>query len=400
VTSRADGSLHAIAGPDKVVLTSPIALRGDFMRTVAEFTVEEGAQLVFALAYGPSHLDAPQPTAPERALAEAEQFWSTWAGRCTGGGEWAGLIRRSLLTLKALTYAPTGGIVAASTTSLPESLGGSRNWDYRYCWLRDATMTLLALMHADYIAEATAWRDWLIRAIAGSPQQLQIMYGVMGERRLTEWEVPWLPGYEGAAPVRIGNAASEQCQLDVFGEMADALHQALTHGIVPAGYGYSLQRPLLEHLEAIWRDPDEGIWEVRGEPRHFTHSKVMAWVAFDRAAKLPELHPADRTLARWQATRDAIHADVCRHGFDPELGSFVQSYGSKLLDASLLMLAPVGFLPPDDPRIQGTIAAIERRLLREGFVLRYETEAGVDGLPPGEGAFLACSFWLADNYIL
>jgi GH15 family glucan-1,4-alpha-glucosidase len=307
---------------------------------------------------------------------------------------------RSLITLKALTYGPTGGIVAAPTTSLPERLGGVRNWDYRFCWLRDATLTLLALMDAGFYDEAHSWRDWLIRAVAGSPEQAQIMYGIAGERRLTELEVPWLPGYEGSAPVRIGNAACSQLQLDVFGEVMDALYQARCKGMDASESGWDLQRALLSHLERVWIEPDEGIWEMRGGRRHFTYSKVMAWVAFDRAIKSAERFGLEGPLDRWRELAAAIHADVCRRGYDRDLGSFVQSYGSKQLDASLLLLPLVGFLPPEDPRIRGTLQAIERRLLADGFVMRYDTAASPDGLPPGEGVFLACSFWLVDAYIL
>jgi GH15 family glucan-1,4-alpha-glucosidase len=308
------------------------------------------------------------------------------------------------VVLKGLTFSTTGGIVAAPTTSLPEEIGGTRNWDYRYCWLRDATFTLLALMNAGYYDEARAWRDWLFRAVAGSPDQLQIMYGLGGERRLTEWEVPWLPGYEGSRPVRIGNAAVNQTQLDVYGEILDALYHAHLHGLPTVERAIANAQTILGHLARIWREPDEGLWEVRGPPQHFTHSKVMAWVAFDRAVKILEQIGEEvvgaGALAGLQRLRDDIHADVCRKAFDPALGSFVQAYGSKALDASLLLLPLVGFLPPTDPRIVGTVKAIESRLVVDGFVMRYDTGEVVDGLPPGEGAFLACSFWLADNYIL
>jgi GH15 family glucan-1,4-alpha-glucosidase len=309
-------------------------------------------------------------------------------------------VKQSLTVLKGLTYAPTGGIVAAPTTSLPEEVGGMRNWDYRYCWLRDATFTLTALGSAGYYDEARDWRDWLLRAVAGRPDQLQIMYGLAGERRLTEWEAPWLPGLEGARPVRIGNAAATQLQLDVYGEVADAIFQARLHGLPPHPRGEAIARGLFEHLETIWREPDEGIWEVRGPRQHFTHSKVMAWVAFDRAVKCAQQLGLEGPLGRWRAIRDEIHADVCRNGFDPELGSFVQAYGSKALDASLLLLPMVGFLPPSDARIIGTVRAIEHRLMVDGLVLRYDTGETEDGLPPGEGAFLACSFWFIDNLVL
>jgi GH15 family glucan-1,4-alpha-glucosidase len=352
------------------------------------------------LTYSPSHLPAPEPVDAWHALERTEKYWTEWAAKCTATGPWRDAVVRSLIVLKALTFAPTGGIVAAPTTSLPEQLGGQRNWDYRFCWLRDATLTLLALMDSGYFDEAAAWRDWLVRAAAGSPAQMQIMYGIAGEHRLTEWEVPWLPGYEGSHPIRIGNAAYSQLQLDVYGEVMDALHQARRGGLPPSEFGWSLQRALLEHLEKIWREPDEGIWEVRGKRRHFTYSKVMCWVAFDRMIKSAESFGLHGPVDRWKKIRAEIHADVCAHGFDPTLGSFVQSYGSHELDASLLLLAGVGFLPPDDPRIRGTLAAIEKRLMVDGFVLRYDTTRTDDGLPPGEGAFLACSFWLADAYVL
>jgi GH15 family glucan-1,4-alpha-glucosidase len=400
VTRLDDGSLRAIAGPDMVVLRTDAALRGEGLATVGEFTVAAGEAASFVLTYGPSHEPIPRPTRPAAALADTEAFWREWSGRCTYRGEWAEPVHRSLLTLKALTYAPTGGIIAAPTTSLPEQLGGARNWDYRYCWLRDATLTLLTLMDAGYYEEAVAWREWLLRAAAGSPAQTQIMYGLAGERLLPEWEVPWLPGYEGSAPVRIGNGAHGQLQLDVFGEVMDALHQARSGGLPPSAEAWSLQSALVEQLESIWTLPDRGIWEVRGEPRHFTHSKVMAWVAIDRAIKGSERFGLEGPLQRWRALRDRIHAEVCRRGYNPELGAFVQSYGSDQLDASLLLIPLVGFLPPDDPRVRGTTEWIERRLVVDGLVLRYDTAATDDGLDPGEGAFLACSFWLADNLML
>jgi GH15 family glucan-1,4-alpha-glucosidase len=309
-------------------------------------------------------------------------------------------VHRSHIVLKALTYAPTGGIVAAPTTSLPERIGGPRNWDYRFCWLRDATFTLLSLLDAGYVEEARAWRDWLLRAVAGSPAQMQIMYGVAGERRLTEWEAGWLPGYAGSHPVRFGNAASAQFQLDVYGEVMDALHQAREAGLAASEAGWALQRALVGHVEAVWDRPDDGIWEVRGGQQHFIHSKVMAWVALDRAVKSAEHFGLDGPIAHWQDLRARIHAEVCAKGFDPGLGRFVQSYGSRHLDASLLLIPLVGFLPPEDPRVRGTVAAVERHLMADGLVLRYDTEVTADGLPPGEGAFLACSFWLADNLAL
>jgi GH15 family glucan-1,4-alpha-glucosidase len=395
------GGVSAVAGPDMAVLRTPVPLRGEEFRTVGEFAVEAGETVPFVLSYGPSHQPPPRPIDPEQALAETDAFWRGWSRRCAPAGPWTETVRRSLVILKGLTYAPTGGIVAAPTTSLPEEIGGPRNWDYRYCWVRDASFTLLALMHAGYYDEARAWRDWLFRAVAGSPEQLQVIYGIGGERRLMEWEASWLPGYEGSAPVRIGNAAVDQTQLDVYGEVVDALYLAYSHGMTEVPRGDAIGRALLDHLAAIWGEPDEGIWEVRGPPQHFTHSKVLAWVAFDRAVKLIE-HGSNGSgrVERWRRLRDEIHADICEKAFDPELGSFVQAYGSKALDAATLLLPLVGFLPPEDPRIKGTVAAIERHLVRDGLVLRYDTSSGVDGLPPGEGTFLPCSFWLADNLVL
>lgn len=402
VTRLEDGTgLRAVAGPDMVVLRTPAPLRGEDLKTVGEFTISAGEVVSFVLTYGPSHLPLPEPLDPQTALDDTVAFWADWSSHCRHAGGWRDAVLRSHITLKALTYAPTGGIVAAPTTSLPERIGGPRNWDYRFCWLRDATFTLISLMDAGYYEEAKAWRDWLLRAVAGSPSQIQIMYGLSGERRLSEWEVPWLAGYEGSRPVRVGNAAQSQRQLDVFGEVMDALHQARRGGLDTTEAGWALQRALVQHLETIWSEPDEGIWEVRGGRRHFTHSKVMAWVALDRAIRGIEEFGLSGPLKRWRALRSRIHEEVCRQGFDPDLGSFVQSYGSRHLDASLLMLPLVGFLPPDDPRVRGTVAAIEQRLLVEDtFVRRYDTEEAFDGLPPGEGAFLACSFWLADNLLL
>ena len=394
-------TLMAVAGPDMVVLRSPMPLRGQDLRSVAEFSVSAGERLSFVLCWGPSHLPPPEGTDAECELSRTAKFWTDWCAAHRGDrGAWDEAVSRSLITLKALTYAPTGGIVAAPTTSLPERIGGARNWDYRFCWLRDATMTLLALLNAGHLAEAKAWREWLVRAAAGAPSQTQILYGIAGERRATEWEVPWLPGYEGSAPVRIGNAAHRQLQLDVFGEVMGALHQARLNGLAASESAWALQLALLEHLEQIWEEPDEGIWEVRGPRQHFTFSKAMAWVAFDRGIKGIEAFGLKGPLERWCTLRERIHADVCRHGFDAELGSFVQAYGSRQLDASLLLLPTLGFLPASDPRFAGTVAAIERRLLTEGFVLRYHTGQTDDGLPAGEGAFLACSFWLADAYAL
>ena len=400
VTRRQDRSLVAIAGPDMVVLRTPANLRGEDRRHIAEFSVSAGQTIPFVLTYGPSHLPLPEPIDPLKALAETERFWRDWSGRVETAGEWSEPVNRSLITLKALTYRPTGGIVAAATTSLPERLGGSRNWDYRYCWLRDATFTLLALMNSGYYEEAEAWRAWLLRAVGGDPAQVQIMYGLTGEHRLTEWEVPWLCGFEGARPVRIGNAAAGQLQLDVYGEVMDALYQGRSGKIGRDEAAWALQRELLKHLETIWRQPDEGIWEVRGGRQQFTYSKVMAWVAFDRAIKSIERFGAEGPADRWRALRKMIHEEVCAQGYNCEVGAFVQSYGSKQLDASVLLIPLVGFLPPTDARVRSTVEAIERRLLVDGFVMRYDTSATKDGFTENEGAFLACSFWLADNYVL
>jgi GH15 family glucan-1,4-alpha-glucosidase len=401
VNRLADGAISAIAGPERLVLRTDVELFGEDLKTVGEFTVDAGQSVAFVLSHGPSFQDAPSAIDPFDALERTETFWRDWSGRCPEVGPWTHAVKRSLITLKALTYAPTGGIVAAATTSLPERLGGVRNWDYRYCWLRDATFTLLALMHLGYYDEARAWRDWLVRAVAGSPHQIQIMYGVGGERWLPELIIPWLPGYENSSPVRIGNGAYEQLQIDVFGETADAIFQGLKSGMVPSERGRAIQPVIAEYLATAWHEPDEGIWEVRGGRQHFVHSKVMAWVAFDRAALALETEAHMDQARRWRKVADEIKADVCARGFDPDLNSFVQAYGSKQLDASLLLLPLVGFLPAADPRIQGTLRAIEERLLIDGeFVLRYETEANGDGLPAGEGAFLACSFWLVDNYVL
>jgi GH15 family glucan-1,4-alpha-glucosidase len=394
-----DGTINAIAGPERVVLRTPTSLAGEDLKTVGEFAVKAGQSVPFVLSYGSSIQPPPPAIDPFDALVRSETFWREWSDRCPGVGPWTDAVKRSLITLKALTYAPTGGIVAAPTTSLPERLGGVRNWDYRYCWLRDATITLLALMHLGYYDEAQAWRDWLARAMAGSPRQIQIMYGVGGERWLPELIIPWLPGYENSSPVRIGNAASEQLQLDVFGEITDAMFQAFKGGMQPSARGLALRPVVLGHLATAWRQPDEGIWEVRGGRQHFVHSKVMAWVAFDRAALSAQT--LNESGQRWREIADEIHAEVCQRGFDRDLNSFVQAYGSKRLDASLLQLPLVGFLPATDERMQGTLRAIENRLLIDGeFLLRYETDNSGDGLPSGEGAFLACSFWLVDNYIL
>ncbi len=389
-----DGALRAIAGPDMTVLRTPVELRGENLKTVSEFTVEAGQTVPFVLTYGPSFDPSPNAPDPQQALRDTVSFWEEWTGRAKLHGPYAADLERSLIVLKALTYQHTGGIVAAPTTSLPEQPGGERNWDYRYCWLRDATYTLLALMNAGYFEEAEAWRDWLLRAVAGSPDQVQIMYGIRGERTLTELELPWLRGYEDSKPVRIGNAAAEQLQLDVYGEVADALLHAQIGGIPPSETELSLRIALTDHLTKVWNQPDRGIWEIRGEPKHFTYSKIMAWVAFDRAIKSVEHAKLDRPVEQWRSIRDQIHQEICANGYNPELGSFTQSYGSDQLDASLLLMPQLGFLPPDDPRVRGTIEAIEKHLMVEGFVLRYRTEQVDDGLPAGEGVFLACSFWL------
>jgi GH15 family glucan-1,4-alpha-glucosidase len=394
---KSEQGLIATAGPDHLRLRTPVELTGREFTTVAEFAVAEGQRVPFDLTWHLSHESAPDALDPERALEETEQWWREWSARGTFDGEWHDAVQRSLITLKALTYAPTGGIVAAPTTSLPEHLGGVRNWDYRYCWLRDATFTLYALLNAGYEQEARQWREWLLRAAAGKPSQVHIMYGIAGERRLPEQELPWLPGYEGSAPVRIGNGAYDQFQLDVFGEVLDTLHHCWLAGIDAGEDGWRLEKSLLRHLETVWTKPDEGIWEVRGPKRHFTHSKMMAWVALDRGVKGIEKFGLEGPRDRWAALRDEIHEQVCREGFNASKGAFVQFYGTDLLDASLLMMPLVGFLPATDPRVRGTIEAIERELTNDGFVSRYTTVEEVDGLPPGEGAFLLCTFWLADN---
>jgi GH15 family glucan-1,4-alpha-glucosidase len=397
---KAEGGLEAIGGPNALRVRSEVPMRGENLTTVSEFTVAEGQRVPFHLAWYRSYEPEPKPIDPERALKRTLTWWKEWSRRCTYSGEYAALVLRSLITLKALTFLPSGGIVAAATTSLPEHIGGVRNWDYRYCWLRDATLSLLALLNAGYTDEAQAWREWLLRAVAGDPSCLQIMYGIGGERRLEEYEVSWLSGYQGSRPVRVGNAAHHQFQLDVYGEVVEALHHARIAGLKPAQAGWNLEKAMIQFVEKAWVEPDEGIWEVRGPRRHFTHSKVMAWVALDRAIKSAERFRLNAPLDRWRKLRKEIHERVCRDGFSSELNSFVQSFGSKLLDASLLMIPLVGFLKPDDPRVRGTIAAIEKHLMQDGFVMRYDTTQTQDGLPPGEGAFLPCSFWLADCYSL
>ena len=397
---HAEQGLTAVAGPDTLYLRTPVELRGRNLHTVAEFNVAAGERIPFDLAWSRSNDPEPHPNDPEAALSETEDWWRAWSGRCTHRGEWHDAIMRSLITLKALTYAPTGGLVAAATTSLPEKIGGVRNWDYRYCWVRDATFTLYALIGSGYVEEAEAWRRWLVGAVAGTPSQMQIMYGIAGERRLTEFVLDWLPGYESSVPVRIGNGAHEQHQLDVYGELMDAMHLARRSGLPDDENAWRVQRALLRFLETAWKEPDEGIWEVRGPQRHFTHSKVMAWVAMDRGVKAVEQFGREGEAQKWRKVRDEIHAQVCREGFDSELGSFVQAYGSKDADASLLMLPQVGFLPASDPRMRGTVDYICRTLLQDGFVSRYPTRESIDGLPPGEGAFLLCTFWLADNFAL
>ncbi len=395
-----DGVLHAVGGPDALSLQTPVEHHGEDLTTVADFVVHEGERVPFVLSWHPSHTPAPAPIDAARAIETADAWWRRWSGHCTHAGPWREAVVRSLITLKALTYSPTGGMVAAPTTSLPEWIGGVRNWDYRYTWLRDATFTLYALLDSGYRDEACAWREWLLRAAAGAPEQLHIMYGVAGERRLPELTLDWLPGYQRSAPVRVGNAATTQHQLDVYGEVMDAFHQARRAGIPPDPNAWRVQRQLLDFLESTWRQPDEGIWEVRGPRQHFTHSKVMAWVAFDRAVKAVERFGAEGPADRWRRIRSAIHHEVCTKGYDRTKRAFTQSYGSEALDAALLMIPLVGFLPPDDARMVSTVSAVERELLRDGFVLRYRTDQCEDGLPPGEGAFLLCSFWLADNYAL
>jgi len=391
-------ALHVIGGPDALEFLSPVPTHGEGLTTVATFDVSPGERVPFLLTWHPSHEDPPTATDPVRALVETEQHWQRWSDRCTYRGPWREAVLRSLLTLKALTYSPTGGIVAAVTTSLPEQIGGVRNWDYRFCWVRDATLCLYALLQGGYQQEARAWRDWLLRSVAGSPDDLRTLYGVRGERRLPELELPWLPGYENSSPVRVGNAAVNQLQLDVYGELTDALYTSRRVGMPNNETGWRVQLKFIDWLERNWSQPDEGIWEVRGPRRHFTHSKVMCWVALDRMVKMVEEFGVKGPADRWRAVRDRIHAEVCEKGWSETRGSFTQFYGSDRLDASLLLIPQVGFLPASDPRVVKTVEAIQRELVQDGFVLRYQTDASatVDGLPPGEGAFLPCSFWLAD----
>jgi len=404
VRRHEEGSLVAVAGPDRLSLRTPVHVHGRDLTSVASFGVGMGDRVPFVLTWSPSHESLPPAADAEEDLAGADRWWRAWSDACRpldGDGRWHEAVQRSLITLKALTYGPTGGIVAALTTSLPEALGGVRNWDYRYCWLRDATFSLYALLLAGYEDEARAWRDWLLRAVAGTPRQFQILYGPAGERRLTEWELPWLRGYEGSRPVRIGNGAANQFQLDVFGEVMDTLSVARRVGMEESEDAWALQKALMDDLEGNWQEADDGIWEVRGPRRHFVHSKVMAWVAADRAVQAVEAGN-DGPLDRWRRLAADIHAEVCKLGFNPERNAFTQYYGSKAVDASLLMLPLVGFLPVDDPRVVGTVAAIERDLRDRGLVLRYAGDGAptVDGLPAGEGAFLPCSFWLADVWAL
>ncbi len=395
------GGIRAVAGPDSIRLLSVVPLSGENLTTVAEFDVAKGETASFVLTWHPSHIKDPHEIDALALIASTESAWKAWSAQSTYEGPWREIVLRSLVTLKALTHAKTGGIVAAATTSLPERIGGPRNWDYRYCWMRDATFTLLALLHNGFKEEALAWREWLLRAVAGDPSKLQIMYAVDGERRLDEEEIPWLAGYEGSKPVRVGNAAHGQRQLDVYGEVMDALYQCHTHGLAPDADAWSIRRGMLEFLETCWSEPDDGIWEVRGPPRQFTHSKVMAWVAFDRGVRRVEAAGGDgEAVARWHAARDRLHAEICEKAYDPKIGAFVQHYGAKTLDASVLLIPLVGFLPPTDERVLGTVRAIEARLLEDGLVRRYESDPGLDGLPGGEGVFLPCSFWLADNWTI
>ena len=399
-TRLEDGRHSHPARPDRVVLSSQVPLRGEDLKTVGDFRVRAGETVGFVLSYCSSYGSLPATVNPAAALRATTRFWRRWIGQSGEAGEYTEPVRRSLITLKALTYRPTGGLVAAATTSLPERIGGRRNWDYRYCWLRDATFTLQAMMNSGLYHEAQEWRGWLLRAVAGDADRMQIMYGLAGERLLPEWELAWLAGYERSCPVRIGNAASEQLQLDIYGELMDVLHHSRQRKLAARDAGWQLQLALMSHLEQTWSQPDHGIWEVRGQPQHFTHSKVMAWVALDRTIRSAEQFGLSGPVRRWRSLRRRIHAEVCRRSYNRTLGSFVRSYGSNYLDANLLVLPLVGFLRPTDARMRGTVAAIERQLMRDGFVKRYDTRFARDGLPPGEGVFLPCSFWLADNWVL
>ena len=392
-----DEGVRAIAGPNLAILRTSVETHGENLKTMAEFDVMTGGREWFVLTYGQSHEEDPAPIDHEQAFTDTEAFWQEWTGRLHYEGKYRGIVERSLITLKAMTYMPTGGVVAAVTTSLPECIGGVRNWDYRYCWLRDTTFTLLALSNAGYYDEAAAWQDWLLRALAGSPDQVQIMYGLRGERQLQEWAVDWLPGYEGSRPVRIGNAAAMQVQLDIYGEMMDSFFHAQHKMGRHSEDDFRVLVLLLKHLETIWQDPDEGIWETRGGPQQFTYSKMMAWVAFDRAVLLAEQMNYRAPVAKWTAIKDALHQQICEKGFSRKKNSFVQAYGSEELDASLLQMPLVGFLPGDDPRVQSTVDAIRRELMPDGLVLRYDTSRVSDGLPAGEGVFLACSFWMVSS---
>lgn len=395
--TRIEDGIRAVAGPNLTVLHSNVPVHGESLKTIAEFGVSKGEQVWFTLTYGESYLVDPKRIDPTRSLEDTERFWQRWSARLKYEGEYREAVERSLITLKALTFRPTGGLVAAVTTSLPEQLGGQRNWDYRYCWLRDTTFTLLALATAGYFEEAAAWQDWLLRALAGSPDQVQIMYGIKGDRQLMEWEVEWLPGYENSPPVRIGNAASSQLQLDIYGEMLDSFFHSQSKMRRHTEDDFRILTLLLDHLEKIWEQPDSGIWEMRGGPKQFTYSKMMCWVAFDRAVLLAEQLNYDAPVQRWKEIRDTIHRQVCDRGFNKKKNAFVQEYGSKQLDASLLLMPSVGFLPGNDPRVKSTVEAIERELKHDGLLLRYDTEKTEDGLPPKEGAFIACSFWMVSS---
>ncbi|MGH9605446.1 MAG: glycoside hydrolase family 15 protein [Terracidiphilus sp.] len=392
--TRSDDGVRAVAGPNLAVLRGSVPVHGEDLKTVAEFTVNEGERAWFTLTYGASFLVDPKRIDFKSALEDTERFWRRWTKRLKYKGRYREAVERSLISLKAMTYRPSGGIVAAITTSLPEAIGGERNWDYRYCWLRDTTFTLLALANGGYFDEAASWQDWLLRALAGSPDQVQIMYGLKGERQLMEWEVDWLPGYENSRPVRIGNAASLQVQLDIYGEMLDSFFHAQSSMARHNEDDFRVLCLLLGHLEKIWQQPDSGIWETRGGPQQFTYSKMMAWVAFDRAVLLAEQLKYEAPLKEWRAIRDAIHEEICAKAFNKEKNAFAQAYGSDQLDAALLLMPAVGFLPGNDPRVKGTVEAIERELMPDGLVLRYDASKSPDGLPPGEGMFLACSFWM------